>query len=325
MRFHNIYFLLTFFIWFPVFIFITAWASSKRKNFLKQFGEFQQKSIFNISEKKLWLKRTLLFFTLLFLTIAGARPQMGESEINISGTGIDVAVLFDVSLSMLAEDENGEARFERGKQLLIDAISGLKGDRIAIVPFAGAAFLQIPLTSDYNTALTLVSSLKPGIISQQGTALQPAFDLAIKTLKSGDKGADKLIVLISDGEDPNIDFDKINEEMKNNHIKLAILPLGTSEGSPIKLGNSYIKNSQGKTVISKRNDKFFEEAISKLNAKKIKKGETLSNYIEKFKNKTTKGEKQIKIFKERFQIPLLLAILTLFLFLTIQTGQRRKK
>ena len=270
MRFQNIYFLLLFFIWFPIFIFVTAWASSKRRHFLKKFGASQQKTIFNISEKKLWFKRTLLFFTLLFLTIALARPQMGESEINISGTGIDVAVLFDVSLSMLAEDENGP-RFEKGKQLLIDAIAGLKGDRIAIIPFSGSAFLQIPLTSDYNTALTLVSSLKPGIISKQGTALQPAFDLAIQTLKSGDKGADKLIVLISDGEDPTINFDALKKELNSNHIQLAILPLGTVQGAPIKLGDKYIKNNQGKTVITKRNDSFFEEALTKLDAKKNKK------------------------------------------------------
>jgi len=323
MRLGNYYYLLMFFLWLPLILFFTAYAKRKREKFFSTFSEFQKKHIVIISENRLWIKRVLLFSALAFITFASARPQMGESEIHVSSEGIDIAVIFDVSLSMLAEDEDGP-RFEKGKRLLIDAVAELEGDRIALVPFAGAAFLQLPLTADYNTAFSLISTLRPGIINSPGSSIFSAVELATETLKTGSKNSDKMIVIISDGEDPDIDFDVIDSSLKENKINLAILPLGSEEGAPVKLGDSYIKDKKGDMVISKLQSDFFRKCKTELNALEIKKGETLSDFISGFKNRTEIEEKHIRFFRERFQLPLLLGIILYFLFLIIPVGRKEE-
>ena len=150
MKFFDLYFFLMFLVWFPVLLVWVVYASKKRENFLSHYSKSQQNKILNISEPKIWLKRMLIFSSLALFTIAGARPMMGGEEIRSKSEGIDIAIVFDISLSMLAEDEGG-ARYVRGKNLLLEAVNSLSGDRIALIPFAGSAFLQLPLTDDYMT------------------------------------------------------------------------------------------------------------------------------------------------------------------------------
>ena len=146
MKFANIYYLISIVVWLPLIILFFTAAKRKRAKFFNHFSKFQQQNIISLGYKKLLMKRVVILSALILLTIAAIRPQMGESEVNIASTGIDVAVIFDVSLSMLAEDEQG-ARFLKGRRMLIDAVSEMDGDRIALIPFAGSAFLQLPLTA----------------------------------------------------------------------------------------------------------------------------------------------------------------------------------
>ncbi len=324
MRLYNSYILLFVFLWIPLLIVFFAVASRMRDKFLNNFSTSQQKEIINISIRNIWLKRILLFFSLLFLTFAAARPQMGHAEVHLESEGINMAFLFDVSLSMLAEDEEGP-RYEKGRQLVIDAISELKGDRIALVPFAGSAFLQLPLTSDYNTAFALLSTLRPGIINDPGSSLVSAFDLAVETLKSSPDGTDRLIVLISDGEDPGMDFSHIKNILEKERIRLAVLPLGSPEGAPIKVGENYLRTEKGEMVISKQKREFFERCVDQLKAQRVEKGESLAHFVSTFKNRMKMEEKQISLYDERFQIPLFLGILLFLLFKFIPSGAKRER
>lgn len=322
MKLADIYLLLIFFIWFPAMLFFVAYAKRKRDGFFNRFSMLQQKDIINYSDRTVWTKRIFIFSALALLTFAAARPQMGSSEINMKSEGIDIAIVLDVSLSMLAEDEDG-ARFEKGRQLLIDAISELQGDRVSLIPFSGAAFLQLPLTSDYNTALSVLSEMRPGIITKPGTALNTAVELGIESLKTGNEGTDKLMVIVSDGEDPDLDFDGVKDLLEKNSIKLAVLPLGTPEGAPIKVGDSYLNDEGGKMVVSKLNKSFFDKSKDSLGAMEIKHSETVSAFIKTFKNRSKMEEKRIQLYKEQFQIPLFLGILLYFLFLSLPAGRKK--
>ncbi len=321
MKFQNYLVFMIVIVWIPFLIYFIAASKRSRNSFLKQFSRTQINGVVAISERRLWVKRILLFSALSFLTIAAARPQMGESEINLQSEGIDIAVIFDISLSMLAEDENG-SRFEKGKELLIDAVSELKGDRVALIPFAGSAFLQLPLTADYNTALSIINELRPGMIENQGTSFGAAFELAVETLKSGEQNSDRLIIVVSDGEDPRLDFNEVKKMLNENKINLAVMPLGSADGAPIKFGESYLKDDAGNTVITKLQKDFFEKSISGLGAQEIKKSGTIDSFLKGFKNKVKRGEKRIHFFEERFQIPLFIAIVLFMAFIFLPSGRK---
>ena len=168
MMFYNWKILLAAVIWIPTLVFWIVYCTKKRNGFMLFFDKSQAEKAVFAGRKSLVVKRILIFTALSLFTVAAARPMTGGEEVNTNSTGIDIAVVFDVSLSMFAEDENGP-RFEKGKMMLIDVLNSLSGDRVAIIPFAGAAFLQLPLTDDYETLQTVVSVLEPGMIERQGT------------------------------------------------------------------------------------------------------------------------------------------------------------
>ena len=324
MKFGAPSFLLLFFLWAPFVIVYFALARRLRGRFLALFSPARRQEAAPLGDRMLWTRRVLLVTALALFNFAAARPQMGEGEINLSGEGIDIAVAFDMSLSMLAEDEDGP-RFEKGKRLLIDAIGELGSDRIALVPFAGSAFLQLPLTADHQTALAVANGLTPGMIEKQGTALGAAIDLALETLASGAPGSDKLLVVISDGEDPSLDFEAVKGALANAKVSLAFLPLGTTAGAPINIGGRNLADRQGDAVVSKLNREFFDKCRDALDALEIERASTLSRFVAQFRNRTSQEDRRVLLFREQFQMPLALGMLFFALFLALPAGRKEEK
>jgi len=323
MKFNDWRYLLAVLVWLPILVFWVIYASRKRMEFYKMFSDSQKLKIFNMDMRKLWVKRILIFTVFSLFTLALARPLLGGEEVNTRSEGIDIAVIFDVSLSMLAEDENGP-RYHKGKMMLADVVDSLEGDRVSIIPFAGAAFLQLPLTDDYETVQTVVSVLEPGMIRKQGTALETAFELAVETMKSSNQNSDRLIVVISDGEDPDLDFGRVKKLLIDNNIHVAVLPLGTAEGAPIRIGESYLKDEKGTTVVSKLEEDFFDKCYSEFGAVEIEKGSTISSYVKDFKKSVLNEKRVIHIYTERFQIPLLFGIILFILYLLISATRKER-
>lgn len=322
MKFFDWKYLLVILLWFPVIIFWISYSSKKRGEFLSLFSKSQIEKIQKFSIRKIWYKRVIIFLVLVLLSVSAARPLIGGEEINAKSDGIDVAVVFDVSLSMYAEDENGP-RYEKGKMLLLDVLNSLTGDRVALIPFSGAAFLQMPLTDDYETLATVISVFEPGMIEKQGTSLGIAVEMAVETLKSSSAESDKLVIIISDGEDPSLDFESVSKIIKENNIRIATVPLGTEEGAPIRIGESYLKDENNNTVVSKIDKGFFEKCRSILGAFEIKKGNTISSYIKDFKKSVKNEERTVHIYTEKFQIPLLFAVLLYYLFQILSISWRK--
>ncbi len=322
MKFYDWTYFLSAVIWIPVIFIWAVYSSKKRNDFMKLFSVSQQGRVVDLSLKTIVVKRVLIFLALSFFTVSAARPLMGGEEIKANSSGIDIAVVFDVSLSMYAEDESGP-RFEKGKKLLIDVLNSLTGDRVAIIPFAGSAFLQLPLTDDYETLQTVVSVLEPGMIERQGTALGNAIEMAVETLTSSGSESDRMIVVISDGEDPDLNFDKIRKLINDNGIHMAVVPLGTVEGAPVRIGESYLKDENDSTVISKLDRGFFEKCFESFGAVEIKKGTTISEHVRNFKKAMRNETRNLHMYTERFQIPLLAGIIIFWLFQLLSLGRRR--
>jgi Ca-activated chloride channel family protein len=185
-----------------------------------------------------------------------AQPQCGEKAEVARRRGIDVVVALDASKSMYARDVT-PSRIERARLELSTLLDSLKGDRVAIVAFAGDAFVQCPLTSDYAAAKMFLRAVDPESMPQGGTNIGAALLLSRDVLQNADRGAkDRVVVLLSDGEDLDGEIAEGIDALKELGAHVLAVGLGSEEGEPIPLLNrdgalvGYRKDEEGRTVIS---------------------------------------------------------------------------
>lgn len=194
---------------------------------------------------------------LFLFGIALAQPQCGSHTETTKRKGIDVVVALDVSNSMLAQDVQ-PSRLERAKLELLTLLDELKGDRVGIVLFAGDAFIQCPLTSDYAAARLFLKEARPEQMQQGGTNIGAALELSKKIFDGADRGSkDRVVVLLSDGEDLADEYGTILEELREGGIRIFAVGIGSDTGVPIPVldrnGNvvTYKKDSYGQTVLTR--------------------------------------------------------------------------
>lgn len=194
---------------------------------------------------------------LVLFALALAQPQCGEKSELVKRQGIDVVVALDASKSMLARDVH-PSRLERAKLELDALLDQLKGDRVAIVAFAGDAFVQCPLTSDYAAAKMFLRAIDPEQMPQGGTNLGAALRLSKQVLDNADRGAkDRVVVLLSDGEDLEGEVSEAVDALKAGEVRVFAVGIGSEQGEPIPLLDrrgevvGYKKDESGSTVLSR--------------------------------------------------------------------------
>jgi Ca-activated chloride channel family protein len=194
---------------------------------------------------------------LVFFAVALAQPQCGERAEVTKRRGIDVVVALDASKSMYARDVT-PSRLERAKLELTALLDTLKGDRVAIVAFAGDAFIQCPLTSDYAAAKMFLRAINPDDMPQGGTNLGAALLLARQVLENADRGAkDRVVVLLSDGEDLTGDVGEGIDALKEFGARVLAVGIGSDTGERVPILNrngdvvGYKKDADGNTVITR--------------------------------------------------------------------------
>jgi Ca-activated chloride channel family protein len=189
--------------------------------------------------------------------VALAQPQCGERAEVVKRRGIDVVVALDASKSMLARDVP-PSRLERARLELGDLLDALKGDRVAIVAFAGDAFIQCPLTSDYAAAKVFLRAVDPMTMPQGGTDLGAALLTAKRAFEQAERGSkEKVVVLLSDGEDLEGDLDQGLDALKAVGARVYAVGIGGAAGEPIPIAGpngevaGYQKDESGRTVLSR--------------------------------------------------------------------------
>ncbi|NLB65207.1 MAG: VWA domain-containing protein [Lentisphaerae bacterium] len=187
---------------------------------------------------------------LLLAFLALARPQYGFHWEEVRQQGLDILVVFDTSRSMTASDIK-PSRLQQAKWGVRDLVRNLRGDRIGLIPFAGASILQCPLTSDYAAFTMTLDDLYAGIIPRGGTAIEQALETAINSFPP-DSPADRVILLITDGEDHEGNPLNLLPRLKEHDIRLYAIGIGTLEGGmiPDAQGGGYFKDRQGQIVKS---------------------------------------------------------------------------
>ena len=242
-------------------IFILAIASRKKR--LKKLGDYPLilEMIPDVSRGKQTVKFILYTLALIFLILGICNLQTGSKMQDVKREGADIMICLDVSNSMLAEDLSPN-RLERAKQAIEQMIDKLQGDRLGIVVFAGEAYTQLPITTDYGSAKLFLNAITPNIIERQGTDISAAIQKATESFGK-DEGKNKAIVIITDGEDHEEDAIKAAEEAQKAGISIHTIGIGSDAGVPIPIysngvATGYRKDKDGNTVVTKLNEKLLQ-------------------------------------------------------------------
>lgn len=275
----------------------------------------------NKSVFKSGLKLVVLCLAFASLVVALVNPKNGSKLETIKREGLDIVFAVDVSKSMLAEDV-APNRLEKSKQLVTQIVNNLASDRVGIIAYAGKAFPQLPITTDYASAKMFLNNLNTDMLSSQGTAINEAIELA-KTYYDDDQETNRVLIIISDGEDHSEVSASIAEEASEEGIRIFTIGVGNVKGGPIPIKRNgvilnYKKNKQGETVVTKLNEDTLKAIADEANGAYIK-GQSTDKVVDEIRdilNKMDKTEfeaKQFSDFKDQFQWFLGFAILLLFL------------
>lgn len=244
-------------------VYMRKWRSKA----LKAFGEYSViKNLFphTSSTKRTW-KVALFYTAYAFLIIGLANPQMGATTEEVKHQGTDIMICLDVSNSMLAEDLKPN-RLTQAKRSIAKLISKLEGDRIGMIIFAGSAYVQLPITTDYSAAKLFLETVNTDIIPTQGTAIGDAISLGIESFGK-EEGAGRSIIVITDGENHE---EGAIEAVKNAaalNIVVHTIGMGSPKGTPIPIVKrernvGFRKDKAGNTIITKLNEKMLQEIAS---------------------------------------------------------------
>lgn len=236
-------------------------ANIKRRKLLNAYGnsEILAKLMPAVSKRRPILKFLLqtLGLTICVFMIAG--PQFGSKLEKTKRKGAQLFIALDVSNSMLAEDVQPN-RLTKAKQIVSKLIDKMQDDKIGLIVFAGDAFTQLPITSDYVSAKMFMNTISPGIVPTQGTAIGKAIDLCIQSFPP--KGeAERGIIVITDGEDFEGNALLSAETAFKDGVKVNVVGLGLEQGTPIPIPNSndFRKDKDGNVVITKLNEKMCQD------------------------------------------------------------------
>ena len=302
-----------------MFLLLQFWRRSTQKKFadlalLKRLSPNQ--SLF-----KSVLKLFVLCSAFACLSIALVNPKIGTKLETVRSEGVDVVFAIDVSKSMLAEDI-APNRLDKSKQLVTQIINSLVSDRVGIIAYAGKAFPQLPITTDYASAKMFLQNMNTDMLSSQGTAISEAIQLS-KTYFDNEDQSNRVLIIISDGEDHDGDALDIAEEAAEKGIRILTIGVGDLKGGPIPIKRNgvilnYKKDNNGETVITRLDETTLKEIAAEANGVYMN-GSNTAEVVETIKNELDKMDKQefeskqIADFKDQFQWFLAFGILLLFI------------
>ena len=227
----------------------------QQKRRLRRFGDIElvHQLMPNVSRFRPAVKFWMLLGALTLLIVMLARPQLGTKISHEKRTGIETIICLDVSNSMLAEDV-APSRLDRSKMMIENLVDHFTNDKIGLIVFAGDAFVQLPITSDYVSAKMFLSNISPGMIATQGTDIATAVNMASHSFTQ-QEGVGKAIIVITDGEDHEGDALEAAKDARERGMNTYVLGVGSPDGAPIPTGDGdYLKDNTGQTVMTGLNE-----------------------------------------------------------------------
>jgi len=317
----------------PVMILFWILNEVRKRKALRLLGdtELVRRLMPEMSGTRPGLKFIILIVAFTGSIIILARPQFGSKLEEVKKQGVEVIIALDVSNSMLAGDIQPD-RLTRAKQALTRLIDNLENDKIGLIVFAGDAYTQIPITTDYISAKMFLSSIRPDLVPKQGTAIGAAIDLGTRSFSPGE-GKSKAMIIITDGENHEDDPVASASEAAKKGIVIYTIGIGSADGVPIPIlvngRKDYLKDNEGKTVITRLDEDILKKiAVStggnyvRANNSNIGLDEVYSE-IKKMKTQELESTMYTE-YNDQFQIFAAIALILLFTEFIIMDRKNRK-
>ena len=308
----------------PVLAIIRFLTYRNQKKRLRKFGDpkLLRSLMPDVSRFRPAVKFWMLQGALALLIVMLARPQFGTKISNEQRTGIETIIAMDISNSMLAEDIT-PSRLDRSKMMVENLVDHFTNDKIGLLVFAGDAFVQLPITSDYVSAKMFLSSIDPSMMATQGTDIARAIDMATHSFTQ-EEGIGKAIIVITDGENHEGGALEAAEAAKKAGMRVYVLGVGSTQGAPIPIPGTgdYMKDNTGNTVMSALNEDMCRQVAQAGGGAYIhvENNSAAQDQLDNELNKLAKKETTSTVyseFDEQFQAVAILALLLLILEICI--------
>lgn len=249
----------------PAAFLLFLFARFARKKALNRYGNISVLAPLmpEVSKYKPWIRITLMLLALLMIVIVIVRPRAGSKEEVVQVKGSEVMIALDVSNSMLAsstDQSSSVSRLQKSKLMLEKLINKLDNDKVGLIVFAGNAYTQLPITSDFVSAKMFLSSINTNMVSTQGTAIGAAIKLAMNSFTPNEE-SQKAIIVITDGENHEDDAVGMAKEAHKRGIEVDVIGVGSTKGAPIPLGGqgAFLKDDNGQPVTTYLNEQMAQE------------------------------------------------------------------
>jgi Ca-activated chloride channel family protein len=302
----------------PLLVLVFAYARRRKKKALASFGDFNlvMRLLPEFSGSRQVLKFIIWSTAWALIVMGMADPQTGSKLEKIKRKGVDMVFALDVSNSMMAQDITPN-RLERAKQAIIHLLGKLENDRVGLIIFAGKSYIQMPLTTDYSATRLFLSTINPGMIPVQGTAIGDAIETSVSAF--GNTKQSKAIIIITDGENHEDNAVEAAQSAAGKGIRVYTIGIGLPEGAPIPVysGNTqigYKKDASGNTVITRINEAMLQDIAKAGKGLFVRANNSQSGVQEVFDqiNKLEKSEYNEAFFsdyEDRFQFFIMAALI----------------
>jgi len=316
----------------PVFVLFFIINEIRKKKALRRLGDINLVNglVPDMSRIRPVIKFILQLIAFLSGVILIARPQFGSKIEDVKKQGVEVIIALDVSNSMLAEDIQPD-RLTRAKQAISRLVDDLENDKIGLIVFAGDAYIQIPITTDYISAKMFLSSISPNMVPKQGTAIGAAINLGLRSFSPGE-GKSKAMIIITDGENHEDDPVKAAEDASKAGIVIHTVGIGSSNGVPIPVvvngKKDYLKDRDGNIVVTKLDEDILKKIALSTNGNYVRASNSnigldeIYDQIKKMKKQDLESTMYTE-YNDQFQI--FAAIAFLFLIADFMIMERKNR
>ncbi|MCI5663388.1 MAG: VWA domain-containing protein [Mediterranea sp.] len=292
----------------PLLVVFYLYSNYRRRKAIRVFGdpELMMQLMPDVSKYRPDVKFWLLAAAIGLFALLLARPQFGSKLETVKRQGVEVMIALDISNSMLAQDVQ-PSRLEKAKRLVAQLVDKMQNDKVGMIVFAGDAFTQLPITSDYISAKMFLESIDPSLISKQGTAIAAAINLATKSF-TPQEGVGRAVIVITDGENHEGGVEEAAKAAVEKGIQVNVLGVGMPDGAPIPVPgtNDYRRDREGNVIVTRLNEAMCQEIAKVGNGIYVRVDNTnnAQKAINQEINKMSKAEVETQVyteFNEQFQ------------------------
>ena len=245
----------------PVLALLYWYSNYRRRRAIRKFGDPELMAMLmpDVSKYRPDVKFGIIWLVVALFSLLLARPQFGSKLETVKRQGVEVMIALDISNSMLAQDVQ-PSRLAKAKRLVAQLVDKMENDKVGMIVFAGDAFTQLPITSDYISAKMFLESIDPSLISKQGTAIGAAINLATRSF-TPQEGVGRAVIVITDGENHEGGAVEAATEAAKKGIQVNVLGVGLPDGAPIPMEgtNDYRKDREGNVIVTRLNEAMCQE------------------------------------------------------------------